>query len=281
MTTLAGAPSFTGARIINDLPDTEYHADRTALSSSGARKILTQTPAHFRWEMDNPRPYTPAFEIGHAAHTLTLGAGSDIVIVEADSWRAKAAREERDQALAEGKTPLLAKEAEQVNAMHAAITAHPTAGPLFAREDGIAECSIFWEADGVDCKARPDWALPGDEPILVDYKTTGDASPEAFRRSLANFGYHMQAEWYADAWEAAYGQRPEFVFVAQEKTPPYAVAVYQVDALALEIAAAQNTRARHIYAECQATGTWPAYSTAPTILTLPAWAESKLAEEYL
>lgn len=275
--TAAEAPAY-----LDDVPDREYHADRSALSSSGARKIIARTPAHYRHDMDNPRPYRQAFEIGHAAHTLTLGTGADLAIIEADSWRSKAAREERDDALAAGQTPLLKAEAEQVHAMHDALKAHPVAGPLFDREDGIPERSLVWEADGVRCKARPDWALPGAAPILVDYKTTTDASAEAFERATANFGYHMQADWYAAAYEAVHGgPRPTFVFVVQEKTAPYAVAVYQLDPTALDIAAAQNNRARHIYKQCQDEGEWPAYPAAPVMLALPAWAEKTLTEEYL
>ena len=65
------------------LPADEYHADPVkggSLSSSGARKIL-ECPARFRWERDHPPVPTDAFNFGHAAHKLVLGAGPDVEVV--------------------------------------------------------------------------------------------------------------------------------------------------------------------------------------------------------
>src|SRR5512135_3837265 len=108
--TIAGPLTITEPGIY-DLPADVYHADPVptgSLSSSGARLLLPpSTPAHFRWAREHPRPSTPAMDFGRAAHRIVLGVGEDLVEVQADSWRTKAAQQAADEARAAGKTPLL------------------------------------------------------------------------------------------------------------------------------------------------------------------------------
>ena len=103
------------AGVLDDLPDPEYHA-HPALSSSGARKLLPPScPARFKWERDNPPPSRPALDIGSAAHKQVLGVGADIVVVEADDWKTKAAQETRKAAYAAVQIPLLRYEKQMVD----------------------------------------------------------------------------------------------------------------------------------------------------------------------
>ncbi|ARD42500.1 PD-(D/E)XK nuclease-like domain-containing protein [Actinomyces gaoshouyii] len=258
--------------IVLGLTDTAYHADTSTLSSTGAKRLL-DCPARFRWEQDHPRPYTPAFELGHAAHTLTLGTGTGLHVVQADSWRTKAARTERDDALTAGLTPLLEVEFEQVQAMHDTLTSHPIAGPLFERADRVCEASLYWTdpATEVACRARPDW-WSQDRTLVVDLKTTSkSADPADFGRLAAQYGYHLQAAWYLEAVRAVTGVEASFVHVVQETTPPYLVSVVQLNAEALQVGAEQADRARRLYANCQATGQWPGYTPAVHPAHLPGW----------
>lgn len=258
--------------IVLGLSDTAYHADTSALSATGAKRLL-DCPARFLWERDHPRPYTPAFELGHAAHTLTLGTGAGMHVVQADSWRSKAARTERDEALAAGLTPLLEGEYEQVQAMREALAVHPIAGPLFDRTDRVTEASLYWtdSATGVACRARPDW-WSHDRSLVVDLKTTSrSAAPGEFGRLAAQFGYHLQAAWYLEAVRAVTEVEASFVHVVQETVPPYLVAVVQLDAEALHVGAEQADRARRLYAHCQATGQWPGYPPTVHPAHLPGW----------
>ena len=258
--------------IVLDLADTAYHADTSTLSSTGAKRLL-DCPAHFRWEQDHPRPYAPAFELGHAVHTLTLGTGAGLHVVQADSWRTKTARTERDDALAAGLTPLLEAEYEQVQAMHETLATHPIAGPLFDRTDRVCEASLYWSdpVTGVACRARPDW-WSQDHTLVVDLKTTSrSASPGEFGRLASQYGYHLQAAWYLEAVRAVTGVNASFVHVVQETTPPYLVSVVQLDTEALQVGAEQADRARRLYAACQATGRWPGYPPAVHPAHLPGW----------
>ena len=258
--------------IVLGLSDQDYHADTRTLSSTGAKRLL-ECPARFRWDQDHPRPYTAAFELGHAAHTLTLGTGAGLHVVQADSWRSKAARTERDEALAEGLTPLLEAEHAQAQAMRETLAGHPVAGPLFDRTDRVCEASLYWTdpTTGVDCRARPDW-WSTDHALVVDLKTTSrSAAPGEFGRLAVQFSYHLQAAWYLEAVRAITGVEATFVHVVQETSPPYLVSVIQLDAEALQVGAEQADRARRLFAACQATGQWPGYPPNVHSAHLPGW----------
>ncbi|WP_087587690.1 PD-(D/E)XK nuclease-like domain-containing protein [Prescottella equi] len=265
-----------------DIPDSVYHSDRGSLSSSGARKLLPPScPAIFRYEQDHPRESTTAFDLGHAAHTLVLGYGAEIVEVKAGAWSTKAAKEAREQAYAEGKTPLLSKEVAQVHGMAAALKAHPLAAALFA--DGEPERSMYWRDDetGVMLRMRPDW-LPNQSTgrlIVTDYKTSVDSNPDVFGKSAANFCYHQQAAWYLEGLAAlGISNDAAFVFVVQSKTPPYLVSVVELHHDALMLGRRLNRRAIDIYADCHANNHWPGWGDDVALVDLPNWAYMKQEE---
>lgn len=264
--------------VIHGMPDVEYHA-RPELSASGARIIL-QAPARYRWAMDNPHPATPTFNLGHAVHSLVLGAGRPVAMLEHDGYTTKAAREERDLHLAAGRIPLTRPESAQVRAMADAVLSHPLAAALLAT--GEPEVSVFTTdpETGAPLRTRPDWIAP---THLVDLKTTINADPGEFGRTAHTFGYHAQARWYLDQC-AAEGITPDdarLLFVLVEKEPPHLVSVVELDAASLRVGAERNRRAIDTYAHCLATDTWPGYPTheAP-IVSLPSWAFRQHEEDY-
>ncbi|RCH70793.1 hypothetical protein DT019_03265 [Streptomyces sp. SDr-06] len=268
-----------------------YHADPVpggSLSSTGARRLLAPScPALFRHHLDHGQPPKREFDLGTAAHAVVLNDGPVIEVIDADNYTTKSARAQRDAARAEGLVPLLAAEHEQVQAMADALRNHTVAGQLFAPGTGIAEQSLFWQdrPTGVWRRARPDWLpVPAGRRIVVDYKTARDVSPDAIQKAVYEHGYHQQAAWYLDGIKAlgmAGDSEPAFVFVFQAKAAPYLVTVVELDSIALAIGAARNRRAIQLYAECTATGHWPAYDDGIAYLPLPAWAEIRDKEEYL
>lgn len=267
---------------IYDLPEDAYHSDPVpggSLSSTGARKLLPPScPARFRYDADNSPASKPQFDFGSAAHKLVLGAGPEIVVIDADSWRTKAAKEERDGAYAGGAIPLLAHEWDTVARMSKAIRSHPIASALFDPDAGKPEQSLFWTHDptGVWRRARLDW-LPDPtsdgQLVIGDYKTTTAADPDSIAKTVARFGYHQQAAWYLDAVDALLDDPAVFVLVFQEKEPPYLVTVVELDVEAIKLGRRLNNRALNIYAECVALDTWPGYADRHVeAVSLPAWA---------
>jgi hypothetical protein len=99
----------------------------------------------------------------------------------------------------------------------------------------VAESSFYWYEDDVLCKCRPDLICPPldntdskDEIVIVDYKTTQSVEPYTFAKSVKKFRYDLQAAYYRRGMEAAGYKVTDFVFVAQEKTYPYASKVFRM-----------------------------------------------------
>lgn len=166
---------------------------------------------------------------------------------------------------------------EQWDAVHKAAKAikdHPAASKLIGA--GKAEQSVYWNdpLTGELCRCRPDWWR--DDNIVVDLKTTENASKDGFAKSIANFRYDVQAAFYLDGIELATGKRPRgFVFVAIEKKPPFAVGVYVLDAETLDAARLVYQKDLQAYAACQQSGEWPGYGDKIQTINLPAWHANK------
>jgi hypothetical protein len=251
--------------VIDGMSNAEYHAS-PALGSTSLKTLATKTPAHYKHDQENPR-HSDAFDLGTVVHSLVLEQDeSGVVVVDADTWRTKTAKEQQDAARAEGNIALLTADWEQAKAMRDAIMGHPVAGPLF---DGhIAEQSIFWEEDGLKLKVRPDAQNHG---LIIDLKTTRDANPNTFGKIATDFGYHQSAALYQEGVELVTGERRPFLFVLAEKTLPHLVSVVELDEDALEYGRLLNDRAKRIYRECVASGNWPGYPKTEPI-SLPMWA---------
>lgn len=252
-----------------ELPEADYHSIGK-LSSSGAKVLLQEGgPAMFKWRREHPEPPKAALELGSAVHSILLGSGSDVVSVDADSWRTKAAKEEADEIRANGDIPLLAADYEILRAIVDAVGAHPLADDLL--RGGQPEVSMQWDdaPTGIGLKARLDYLRPG---LIVDLKTTTDASRHGFSSSAAKFGYDIQAAWYTEAVRQATTDDPAFCFVAVEKAAPYRVAVYEPDDEMRHVGDEKMRAAIDLYAECLETDTWPAYPPEVQPLTLPKWA---------
>ena len=274
----------------DDLTAEQYHADKTSISSTGLRELLEPgCPAQFKHDRDNPRPAKKEFDLGHAAHALILGDGPPLEVVEGARWDTTAAKTKVKQLRAKGIVPLTEHEMEQVQAMADAIRRHPHAGPLFTPGNGIPERSIFWthKETGVRVRVRPDWLIVRpDVTVVVDLKTTTDASPAAISKAIATYSYHQQGALYLDGVYAA-GLAPEgarFLFVFQSKRAPYLVTVRELADQDQDIGRARNERALRIYADCFANDEWPDWTGPVTEIPqigMPTWETLRQAEEYL
>jgi exodeoxyribonuclease VIII len=113
---------------------------------------------------------------------------------------------------------------------------------------------MFWDNanTGERCKALYDKTSVG-KAFHADLKSTVCAAPRDFMRSIWNYRYDVQGAHYTEAS----GLR--FVFIAVEKTPPYAVAVYAMGDDWLQKGIARRLPHLRTYAHCRATGRWPSY----------------------
>ncbi|AHH20765.1 hypothetical protein NONO_c59890 [Nocardia nova SH22a] len=270
---LVAAPTAPG--LYPDLPEDVYHGDPNSLSSTGVRQLLKPGgPAKFRYS--EPQ-HNDDFDIGIAAHTLLLGTGAGIVVVDAKTWQSSAAKAARAQARAEGKVPLLTAQYDATKAMVDAAMSRPEIAELFpGAPEGVAELSAYAidPVTWVLLRARFDYIVfMSDRRVRVrDYKTAKDASPRGFERAAADHGYHIQFAHYVRVLEALGYVVEEFLFVAQEKTPPYLPSVHEFDTAALRSGQEEVTAGARIFAACRDRDEWPGYGSQTNQMSLPGWA---------
>lgn len=272
---------------VYDLTAEDYHRDPVeggSLSSTGARKLLEMPPARWRYEQAHPTPPSAAMVLGTAVHTLVLGVGAKVVAVESTSWQTKVAKAAKAEAQAAGHVALLRTEYDRAKAMADAVKAHPVAGALFSPERGEAERVLVWRnaETGVTCRAMVDHSPhegAAGRHVLVDLKTTEDASPRGIAKSVARYGYDRQAAFYLNGYRTLRGGDPAFLFVFVEKAPPHLVRVDQLGLAELLAGADANRRAMEIYRDCTESGVWPGYEPEIGLISLPAWALDRHLEE--
>lgn len=154
-----------------------------------------------------------------------------------------------------------------------ALRDHPVAGPLFS--DGKSEqCYFATDPEtGALVKCKPDWQI--DNGMMVDLKSTTDASPSTFSRDVAKYRYFVQSPWYKDVHKILYGELPPFVFVAIEKEEPYAIGVYYLDATDEQFGRNIARRDLARILECKAANAWPDFGTIEAMpVKMPAWIRS-------
>lgn len=179
----------------------------------------------------------------------------------------------------EDKETITEEEAAEVEAIRAAVQAHPVASKLLNEEDGEAELSCFWTdpKTGLELRCRPDfWNKKLN--IIVDLKTSRDASYEGFCKSINDWRYHVQEAFYRDGInetikQAKLGIKPvsKFVFVVIEPVAPYAIGVYTIDPLSQKIGQIEYRKNLDTLAECLEKDEWPGYPVQVQTAGLPEW----------
>lgn len=177
-----------------------------------------------------------------------------------------------------GKVCLDPNDAEAVRRIQAQVRGNETMQVLL--DSGVQEGSYFWidQNTGILCKARVDW-FNRELGVAIDLKSTIDASPMGFRKSIFNYGYNLQAAWYTQGIEAVTGQKVKaFVFAAIEKEPPFATAFYSLDPEAMNFAHAETERLKAVYAKAMASNVWNGYPQQIQQVGLPKWAQTQVKE---
>jgi exodeoxyribonuclease VIII len=260
-------------QIIHDLPNAGYHAN-PAISKSGL-DLIARAPALYKYRRDNPTPRTDAMRWGSLVHTAILEPeklADSVAIMPAIDRRTKQGKEDYAAFVMSvgDREPITADEHEELTATRDAAWADPVARKALAMIE-IVETSIFFQANGIDCRCRPDAILTNG--VILDLKTTRDAAPDAFSKSIASFRYHVQAAFYADGYAEALGHVPRgFMFLAIEKDPPYLSACYVATASMIARGRMEYQRDLDTYARCLETGEWPGLTRGVTEIDLPKWA---------
>lgn len=239
------------------------------------------SPEKFMFAKNNPVDATPAMIFGTLAHLALL---EPLRFTEEFSFlpdgldrrtkEGKAAWAEFMDNLGD-RTPVSKDDWAVACQMAAEVNRFSHAQKLLS---GHHEKDFHWEDDltGEECKIRVDAIFDAcGTPVIIDYKTTTDASTDAFARKAISLGYDFQAGMYCEGVEAVLGVKPRFVFIAQEKDAPYSVNVLEADEGFIQRGKDIFRELLGIYHECRVTGNWYGYmGPNATIGTLyaPAWA---------
>lgn len=226
---------------------------------------IRKSPAHYLYVVTHPKEQTPALAFGTAAHKYILEPDEfwdEYDVAPQVDKRTKAGKEAWAAFVEslEGREPITKADFETIVAMDEAILANPTARVLL--KSGIHEVPITWRDDATweMCKCRPDCITElNGVKYIVDYKTTTSCEGQAFERACRMYGYKLQAGMYTEGVFLNTFDDYRFAFVAQEKTPPYAVRVY----FCTEDFVTEGTDLFHelleIYHKCKEAGVWPGY----------------------
>ena len=200
--------------------DEIYYSDKEYVSNS-MLSLLNKSPQHLQRMFDGYKQETPALTFGKAFHTVVLEPEKfekEISVFDGKARRGKAWEEFKSAN--EGNTIITESEYKKIISMRRELVT-PLESYEFI-ENSSHEIVRVWEMLGIKCKGKVDCVYNSDKKILIDVKTTQDASPDAFRRSAYKYGYHRQAAFYIDGFGA-----DEFWFAVVEKEAPYRTGLYQ------------------------------------------------------
>lgn len=262
-------PGEFSSGIYDCYTNAEYHA-ADGISKSDL-DLIHRSPAHYKAARHED---TPALRFGTAFHCAVLENGrfnETYTVIEGDR-RTKAVKDSIKDAEAAGKIILTADDFNALMGMSQAVFKNPICAALL--RGSLKEHSVFAELDGVRVKCRPDgWST--EKGVLFDLKSTEDASPEGFARTVAKYRYHVQDAFYRHVVASATNCDADdlsFIFIAVEKKPPFAVALYQLDELATLQGWVEARDDLRRYLDAQTSGKWCGYSPKIESLSLPRWA---------
>lgn len=256
------------------MTNAEYHA-HSAISKSDL-DLINRSPAHFKFAKEHPNEQTESLLLGSLVHKLVLEPSNfaeEYVTAPKCDKRTKEGKATWLEFLesSNGRTVITEEIRSKAEEISRAVANHSVAKLLL--QNGKAEQSFFWtdSETGVECKCRPDFLRS--DGLVIDVKTTADASVEAFVKSAYNYRYYVQAWWYLHGLRQCGIDAKDFIFIAVEKEPPYAVCVYAADDLMLQLGERESMKNLKTYAECLKSDIWYGYEKEPQIhsLSLPDW----------
>lgn len=227
---------------------------------------INTSPMHFRYRVLNPIESTAALVFGQAAHKAILEPETfddEFAFIPNVDRRTKAGKEafEAFKAEHDGKIWLEPDIRQKIADMRAALLANPEIADILCSEIRV-ETPFTWidGTTGEQCKVKADiLAYIDGKPTIIDYKTTQSCADGAFERDARKYGYSFQAGMYSEGIDLCTLEQHEFMFIAQEKTAPYATRIYKCDRGFINAGKRKFHTLLKIYHECRMRDEWPGY----------------------
>jgi exodeoxyribonuclease VIII len=185
-----------------------------------------------------PKKDTAAFAMGHAVHCLALEPErfeERFAVAPKVDRRTTPGKVAWAEYLAdcESKTVLYEQDYADAMACVQALNNHPEFAAIMAQPRRV-EVPFEFDLFGHRFKAKPD-CIVDSMRLILDIKTTDDASPHRWQWSAVDYGYHRQNAIYREALRNDTGEWYRFIFAVVEKPKPSTrgipptVALYELD----------------------------------------------------
>ena len=230
---------------------------------------INKTPLHFKWAMEHKEDTEDkpkALLFGSAVHKYVLEREDfekEYAVVPKFDRRTKQGKADYEAFIQdhEGLEFIDEEDFQKIQGMAQAIESNPEAIMWLT---GDHEEAFQWLDihTGEACKVKTDVITEHNgKPYIVDYKTTDSCEDGHFERSCRKYGYDFQAGMYVEG--VGYNTLEEygFVFVAQEKTEPYAVRVYYATEEFIEQGKTKFHNLLQKYHNRKETDTWEGYES--------------------
>lgn len=244
-----------------------YHADCTHIGHSMARVAQESLQRyHGIYVARTMPPDEPTVDmiLGSLVHGLALTPedfGDEYLVAEGcASRRGKKWDAYKQEADATQRTAVIPAWVELATAMREAVYAKKQARFLLENA-AVVEQSMRWreEATELKLKAKPDFLVTEEIEgyhICGDLKTSGNPRRRPFMRSVFDYDYHGQHEWYLPPCRERWPGPWMAVWIAVWKTPPHDVYLWRCPADLLDIGARQNAAVLQSIAEAHRTYDW-------------------------
>jgi exodeoxyribonuclease VIII len=240
--------------------------------------LREKTPMHLRAWMQGEMPIeTEALRFGIVAH---------YAILEGDKYKERFHQRPEGMKLTtkEGrkwledhsdKPSVSFDDGQHLKGMIAAIRGHPFARRVLS--GGQPERSLFViDKENTLRKSRLDSFTDGN--ILPDLKTCASASNDFFERTILRCSYHVRAAYYLDNCRLLNIDKEHFMFIAVEKTPPYAVRCLKLDGDCITWGRKLYQADLQTWRQCLENDEWPGYESQYADIGLPQWEMRRIYE---
>lgn len=241
---------------------------------------LARSPAHLRHRRTAPDEPSDEMVVGKAIHCAVLEPErfQRVYAIGNTSDRRTKAWKAFEEAHPD-QVCLTENQGRSALGIASSVRGRPYIRTLLEYPKALREVSMAWQLqDGTLCKGRCDLVIP-ELHVIVDLKSTRDASLFSFARSIAEYRLHVQAAWYS--WGYALlngGAAPSYYLIAYEREPPYGSAVYKLTADAIAMGRSEIDFLLQLHQACVAADAWPDRSEVPVDVGLPTWYDPDFAQ---
>ena len=176
--------------------------------------------------------------------------------------------------LVKGKTVLGEQDHADAVVCVQALNNHPEFAAIMTQPRRV-EVPFEFDLFGHKFKAKPDCVIDSMR-LILDIKTTDDASPHRWQWSAVDYGYHRQQIIYQEALRQATGKKYRFYFAVVEKPKPSTrgipptVALYELDPDTVLMGYEDTQKLVQDYEDRTSNGWWQQpYSSGIVPLRLP------------